>query len=353
MKYNELLLKLYDSSLKLKKQSNKDYVPSELFSSLGKLLYLENTCDLYYERIDSLNSFEMQDFKWLAHEDGKLRLKFKDDYKKAYNNGRVKKTLLGNYKNIFDYIAAVFINELDDDLLSTDFIDMFNMDIGNINIESNNISVALKLFLDRHKRLENKNVDIGNTFKCFLKELELLSYVYEAYGKDGISTYVSLDIILEGIYESLSFIDYSIDKVNEALNLYQEKLPFFRNISDIFLKLEGNNQFFSNKYTNLYLDLFGPKKLFKLDEATYSSNRTMLISAFLNKLSDKEFLNSVTLNDNHLNFDKVYDIEKDLSDRKLMDVNLYSFYDIYNYYKMLNSTLEKSKTKEKSKNLKK
>lgn len=331
MRYSELLLKLYDNVLKLKKESDRNYIPSDLFICLKELLYLENICDEYYNMIKVLNSSEIKRFKEFAALNERARKKLKEEYKKAYSNGKIISAFLYEYKNISDYIAVAFLNELSEEPFSVNFVKLFNKNIRNIYIESPNTIKRLRIFSGKYRSLGEKNENIGKIFKSLFKEFELLSKINDVCG-----------LKLYDLYNEILRINNSlVSIVSENIPICKE-IGSMSNLTDIFLKLENSDDFFSNKYTPLFLDITSQKSVF---EYIIENNENLLIiGSFLNKLTDKEFLDSVTTDDFHLNTDKVYDIMNVLRNKGVMkNEKKHSIYSLYNYYKIIDDTFEESK----------
>lgn len=336
MRYSELLLKLYDVSLKLKKQNDQNYKPSNLFLKLENLLYLENTCDLYYSRINELNNSEMQIFKSLASEDGRTRRKFIEDYKKMYDSGKLNSVFLRNYKNISDYIAVVFITELGDLLLNADFTKLFNNNIRSVYAESPDILSCFRIFSFNYRNLGVKNENIGKTFKNLLKEFEILSKTGKVNGFSGVKLYDFCNKMLMANNEVL-------DIVNRSMNI-KEKPDNMINLSDIFLKVENSDNYFSDKYMPLFVDITSRNSFLESIVQDKEIKNALVIALFLVKLKDEDFLKSITTEDNHLNLDKACKIISTLKSKGALKEPLYySPHEFSNYYKIVNDTFEESK----------
>lgn len=336
MRYSELLLKLYDVSLKLKKQNDQNYKPSNLFLELGNLLYLENTCDLYYSRINELNNSEMQIFKSLASEDGRARRKFIEDYKKMYDSGKLNSVFLRDYKNISDYIAVVFITELGDLLLNADFTKLFNNNIRSVYAESPDILSCFRIFSFNYMNLGVKNENIGKTFKNLLKEFEILSKTGKVNGFSGVKLYDFCNKMLMANNKVL-------DIVNRSMNI-KEKPDNMINLSDIFLKVENSDNYFSDKYMPLFVDITSRNSFLESIVQDKEIKNALVIALFLVKLKDEDFLKSITTEDNHLNLDKACKIISTLKSKGALKEPLYySPHEFSNYYKIVNDTFEESK----------
>ena len=335
MRYSELLLKLYDVSLKLKKQNDQNYKPSNLFLELGNLLYLENTCDLYYSRINELNNSEMQIFKSLASEDGRVRRKFIEDYKKMYDSGKLNGVLLRDYKNISDYIAVVFITELGDLLLNADFAKLFNNNIRSVYAESPDILRCFRIFSFNYRNLGVKNENIGKTFKNLLKEFEILSNISKKNGIYSIKLYDLCNEVLMANNEILGI-------VNRGMGI-KEKTDNMINLSDIFLKIENSDNYFSDKYMPLFIDITCKNSFIESIMQDKEIENPLVIALFLIKLKDETFLKSILAEDNHLNTDKMYRIINALKNKGVMGERYCSLYEFYNYCKIVDDTFEESK----------
>lgn len=336
MRYSELLLKLYDVSVKLKKQNDQDYIPQGLFLELKNLLYLENMCDLYYSRIRELNSFEMQIFKKLAHEDGKARRKFIEDYKRVYDSGAIKDVFLRDYKSTSDYVAVVFITELGDLLLNSDFIKLFNTNIRNVYEESPEALRCFRIFSFNYGNLGIKNKNIGKTFKNLLKEFEILSKTGKVNGFNGVKLYDFCNKMLMANNEVL-------DIVNRGMNI-KEKPDNMINLSDIFLKVENSDNYFSDKYMPLFVDITSRNSFLESIVQDKEIKNALVIALFLVKLKDEDFLKSILAEGNHLNLNKACKIISTLKSKGVLKEPLYySLHEFLNYYKIVDDTFEESK----------
>lgn len=336
MRYSELLLKLYDVCLKLKKQNDQNYIPQGLFLELKNLLYLENMCDLYYSRIRELNSFEMQIFKDLAYEDGRLRRKFIEDYKKVYDSGAINDVFLRDYKNISDYIAVVFITELGDLLLNPDFVKLFNSNIRNVYEESPDALRCFRILSFNYGNLGIKNENIGKTFKNLLKEFEILSKIGKINGFRGAKLYDFCNKMLMFNNEVLGIVNKNMDIKKEVDNMI--------NLSDIFLKVENSDNYFSDKYMPLFVDITNRNSFLESIVQDKEIKNALVIALFLVKLEDEDFLKSITTEDNHLNLDKTCKIISTLKSKgALKEPSYYSPHEFSNYYKIVDDTFEESK----------
>lgn len=335
MKYSELLLRLYEIVIELKKQKDKSYVPQGLFLDLKNLLYLENVCDLYYSRINELNDNELKNFKDFAGEDGKVRRKFIENYNKEYNNGKIKDVFSSCYKNISDYIATVFINELGDLLLSPEFMKLFNNNIRCVYEQSPDLLSCFRIFSSNYRNLGVKNENIGKTFKNLLKEFIMLSKMYKINGIKSIKLYDLNNKMLK-----------LNNEVFEIVNKYipiKNNLGSMLNLSDILIEIENKDDFFSNKYIPLLLDITNQDSGFGTIIKNNNNENSLIIALILNKLMDKDFLDSITTSDNYFDSEKLCEIMNKLDDNKIQINCEYDFYEVYNYYKKVNDIFEQSK----------
>lgn len=336
MRYSELLVKLYDVVLKLKKQNKEDYVPSDLFCSMKDVLYLEYVLEPYYSRESELNDFESQCFKELIELHSKAKAKLEKSYVNAYFNGEVKRIFLRQYKDTSDYIAIGFITEIGDDLFSSDFTKLFNQNIRNVYEERPDILSKLKVFSYKYGELSISWINIGMIFKGLLKEMELLSKLYRKNSMSGLEIY--------------SFCNSLLSNNDGNLKLVRQIMPvdsdfsFTTNLTDLFLKLEDSYDFFSEKYMPLFLNINSKYGAIDLVIMNKVSEESCILGLILNKLTDKEFLNSIMEEDGSLNFDKISSMINIIMDKGVKDIReKHKIKDMYNYYKMADDIFEKFK----------
>lgn len=336
MKYSEVLLKLYDVVLKFKKQKDQSYVPSDLFYNMKNILYLEHILNLYSIRKDELNNFELQNFNELTKLDSKAKAEFKKEYEKFYFNGKIKGLFLRKYKDISDYISVVFINELGDELFNTDFVKLFNENIVKIYEENQDVLNMLKCFSYKYRELCIRNENIGTSFKGLLKEIEMLSILYKTNCISGLKLYDFYNSLLTGNEEYLSLVRQMMP-VNSDFS-------FTTNLFDIFSKIDDSYDFFSNKYIPLFLSITDKNSALGSIIMDRMYEKKIIVGLILNKLTDKEFLDSITEKKEFLIPDKVNELINIIMDRGMKEVlEKHKIKDIYNYYKIADDAFEEIK----------
>lgn len=340
MRYNEVLLALYGVIEKVNKKKDNNYKKSKLFDDLKELLYLEKVCEDYFLKINELSEEETKTFNSFAVLDGNLRRKIKEEYKKAYLDGKIKNSFKEEYDNITDCVVAILLNELDNELFSYDFVNLFNDNIKNIYINDK----VLNYFKENsiyYKKLYSKDENISKDFKLVLKEFQLLSYVYKKNNIYGVALY--------------NLIDSNISNTNGILSIIKNDNNFNKidSITELILKLESDsNDLFSNYYSSIVLDITESKSIFNYIIKNSDKGFSIVIGIILNKLLDKKFLNSILINERHLNPKILSDILNEIHKRNLkVNYNLVNPFSLLNYYDSIDDILEEIKNNKDNKKI--
>lgn len=342
MRYNEILLALYDVIIEVNKKKDNNYKKSKLFEDLKELLYLEKTCEDYYLKINELDAAEIKNFNSFAFLDGKKRREIKDSYKHAYLDGKIKDLFLEEYDNISDYIVAILLNELGDELFSYDFANLFNSKIKNI-YTNNRVLNFFKEKSSYYNNLYNKDKNISKDFKLTLKEFQLLSDIYDKHNIYGIVIYNVLDENLLNTKNILSIIKKDLSN--------KDNFNSIDSIAELSLKIENNSSdLFSNNYGSIILDITDKNNLFHYVIKNSKNEFSGMIGIILNKLLDKKFLNSLLISGRHLNNNILNYILKEIHKRNfIVDHDSYEFSDILNYFDGVDDILEEVKNNKDNK----
>ncbi len=329
--YSELLLQLFEVVKEVKKEENKNYQPSQLFASLNELLNLEKICDDYFSRYDNLTEAELNNFNGFAALIGASRRKIKEDYEKAYKKGLIDKQFLDEYPGIMDYVAAIFLNELDGSFFNKNFVKIFNEQIKNVYTEDETLLNIFKMHSVNYKRLYQEEDNLGILFKYTLKEFELLTKIYNANGLDGVISVKHYDTLLSIIkvnrknakvekefasmdeYEKFENIEKFIEEISEPLELKES-------LTGVYLKLQNSKYWFANQYLTLMLNITDKNSdLFKLlidPKISYAAG------LFINYLSNDDFFKAVTIEeDGQIVFKDLSNLINKLQKYKLNDNN--------------------------------
>lgn len=336
MNYNEFLLKLVEAIKIFRSKNNPNYVPPEVFNSITELVYLENTCAWYGTRINELNSEEFKNFTGLAKANNGAREKIMNEYKTLYNAGKIDKSkFLSEYENASDCVAALLLDELKEDFFTADFLSVLNNVIGVKKYIEND--VLLNKFKDcsfYKQELDKKPEDIGKVFRLLLREFMLLSSIYAENGLSGINLYA----LYNGVLKELN-IAYDMIDINERLNKVMMDPDASKkdinnviedskhagedsnNLISIYSGMKNNNDWFSNQYLPLVVNLTSDYSILKplVDEPKLR----LSVASFINHLEDKEFLSMVTCKDgNKVVFNDVSNLIKEIGNYEVSDKTL-------------------------------
>ena len=303
LKYNDLLLELYEVVKEVKTKEDPNYKFSELFIGLNNLLNLEKICDDYFSRLNDLTDVELNNFNGFASLDAASRKKLEEDYIEAYQKGLIDKKFLNEYPNVTDYVAAIFLNELKDSFFSPLFAKVFNKRIKNTYIEDSTLLNIFKTRSINYKKISQGEDNLGTLFKNVIKEFELLTIIYKANGLNGVVSVEHYDTLLNLADYNEKIVKYD----NRLLQMDRyEMYEYIKNhskddyisyedkdsLAGLFLKLQKSKYWFSNQYLTLVLNITGSNSC--LYKAFFNEDLAYAAGLFLYYLKDKEFFNAVT-----------------------------------------------------------
>ena len=243
LKYNDLLLELYEVVKEVKTKEDPNYKFSELFIGLNNLLNLEKICDDYFSRVNDLTDVELNNFNGFASLDAASRKKLEEDYIEAYQKGLIDKKFLNEYPNVTDYVAAIFSNELKDSFFSPLFAKVFNKRIKNTYIEDSTLLNIFKTSSINYKKIGQGEDNLGTLFKNVIKEFELLTIIYKANGLNGVVSVEHYDTLL-------NLADY-----NEKIVKYDDRLlQMDRYEMYEYIKNHSKDDYISYEDTNIGTD---------------------------------------------------------------------------------------------------